>query len=189
MLEEMDMNDVELLGSYWTLAGAVHPHSETEYSPFDFRDRVAAAAKAGFKGIGIKETDLEYILQRRSLKDMKHIIEDHGMTHVELEFLADWFLDGEKKRKSDKTKLMLLKAAEALEARHIKAGDFDNQVTPMPKLIQSFAALCKDAADFGTHFQGRGGRNPRGDEAFARARHADVRPGAVRPARKGIDQL
>jgi sugar phosphate isomerase/epimerase len=150
MLEEIAMNEVELLGSYWTLAGAVHPHSETEYSPFDFRDRVAAAAKAGFKGIGIKETDLEYILQRRSLKDMKHIIEDHGMTHVELEFLTDWFLDGEKKRKSDKTKLMLLKAAEALEARHVKVGDFDNQTTPMPKLIQSFSSLCKDAADFGT---------------------------------------
>ena len=37
---------------------AVHPHSETEYSPFDFEDRVVAAAKAGFAGIGLKEVDL-----------------------------------------------------------------------------------------------------------------------------------
>jgi sugar phosphate isomerase/epimerase len=142
--------NVELLGSYWTLAGAVHPHSETEYSPFDFEDRVVAAAKAGFKGIGLKEVDLEHILERRSLKEMKRILDDNGIRHVELEFLTDWFMDGEKKRRSDKTRQMLLTAAETLEARHIKVGDFDMQTTPMPRLIESFAALCAEAANYGT---------------------------------------
>jgi sugar phosphate isomerase/epimerase len=144
------MKDVDLIGSYWTLGGAVHPHSETEYSPFDFEDRVVAAAKAGFKGIGLKEVDLEHTLERRSLKEMKRILDDNGMRHVELEFLTDWFLDGEKKRRSDKTKHLLLTAAEALQARHIKVGDFDMQTTPMPRLIESFAALCGDAANYGT---------------------------------------
>jgi sugar phosphate isomerase/epimerase len=144
------MKDVDLLASYWTIAGNVHPHSETEYSPFDFEDRVVAASKAGFRGIGLKEADLEHILERRSLKDMKHVFEDNGIKHVELEFLTDWFLDGEKKKKSDKTKQMLLTAAEALGARHIKVGDFDTQITPMPRLIESFAALCADAANYGT---------------------------------------
>ena len=142
--------NVEMLGSYWTLAGAVHPHSEKEYSPFDFEDRVVAAAKAGFKGIGLKEVDLEHILERRSLKEMKRILDDNGIRHVELEFLTDWFLDGEKKRRSDKTRQMLLTAAEALSARHIKVGDFDMQTTPMPRLIESFAALCAEAANYGT---------------------------------------
>jgi hypothetical protein len=41
------MKKAELIGSYWTLAGDVHPHSEHEYSPFDFEDRVVAAARAG----------------------------------------------------------------------------------------------------------------------------------------------
>ncbi len=145
------MKKVDLLGSYWTLAGAVHPHSEQEFSPFDFVDRVEAASKAGFKGMGIKEADLEHILQKRSLKEMKHIFEDNGIVHVELEFLTDWFLDGEKKKKSDATKRLLLSAAEALEARHVKAGDFESQTTPMPKLIESFAALCADAANYGTN--------------------------------------
>jgi sugar phosphate isomerase/epimerase len=144
------MKDIDLVGSYWTLAGPVHPHSEKEYSPFDFEDRVVAAAKAGFKGIGLKEVDLDHILERRSLKEMKRILDDSGIRHVELEFLTDWFLDGEKKRKSDKTKQMLLTAAEALEARHIKVGDFDMQTTPMPRLIESFSALCSDAANYGT---------------------------------------
>ena len=39
--------NVELVASYWTLAGAASPHSEIEYSPFDFKDRVEAAARAG----------------------------------------------------------------------------------------------------------------------------------------------
>jgi sugar phosphate isomerase/epimerase len=145
------MKNVELIASYWTLAGNVHPHSEYEYSPYDFQDRVVAAAKAGFAGFGIKEVDLEHILLRRSLKDMKHILDDNGMKHVELEFLTDWFLDGEKKKKSDQTKLMLMNAAEALGARHIKVGDFDMQTIPMPRLIESFSKLCNEAANHGTN--------------------------------------
>jgi sugar phosphate isomerase/epimerase len=144
------MKKVDLLASYWTIAGAVHPHSEQEFSPFDFVDRVVAASKAGFTGIGLKEVDLEHILERRSLKEMRHIFEDNGIIHVELEFLTDWFLDGEKKKKSDKTKHMLLEAAEALNARHVKVGDFDMTATPMPRLIESFAALCAEAANYGT---------------------------------------
>ena len=38
--------DVELLASYWTIAGGALPHTDREYSPFDFKDRVQAAAKA-----------------------------------------------------------------------------------------------------------------------------------------------
>lgn len=144
------MKNVDLVASYWTIAGPVHPHSETEYSPFDFKDRVLAAAKAGFKGVGLKEVDLEHTLLRRSLKEMKQILDDNGIIHVELEFLTDWFLEGEKKKRSDETKWKLLKAAEALGARHIKVGDFDNQVTPMPRLIEAFSRLCADAAEYGT---------------------------------------
>jgi sugar phosphate isomerase/epimerase len=144
------MADVELLASYWTIAGDVYPHSATEYSPFDFEDRVVAASKAGFKGIGLKEVDVEHILERRSLKEMKRIFDDNGIKHIELEFITDWFLDGEKKKKSDMTKRMLFTAAEALGARHVKVGDFDMNVVPMPKLIESFAALCADAANYGT---------------------------------------
>jgi sugar phosphate isomerase/epimerase len=141
---------VDLVASYWTIAGAAQPHSDVEYSPHDFEARVIAASKAGFKGIGLKEVDLEHILLSRSLKEMKRILDDNGIVHVELEFLTDWFVEGEKKRKSDETKRMLLNAAEALGARHVKVGDFDEQVTPMPRLIESFAALCAEAANHGT---------------------------------------
>jgi sugar phosphate isomerase/epimerase len=144
------MRNVELLASYWTIAGGALPHTDREYSPFDFEDRVEAAAKAGFKGMGIWHADLAHILERRSLKEMKQILDDNNMKYLELEFLTDWFLDGEQKKQSDIRKKMLRTAAEALGAKHVKVGDFFRQKTPMPRLIESFAAICADAADHGT---------------------------------------
>ena len=60
--------NVDLMNLFWTTAG-IFP-GEGEISPFDFKDRVEAAAKAGFTGIGIWHTDLEHI----------HCILDMGYT-------------------------------------------------------------------------------------------------------------
>jgi sugar phosphate isomerase/epimerase len=139
--------NLELMNLYWTTAG-VFP-GEGEISRFDFKDRVEAAAPAGFKGIGIWHTDLEHILQQRTLKEVKMILDDNGMKHVELEFLTDWFLDGIRKAESDRRKRRLLEASEALHAKHIKIGDFYNTACPMPRIIEAFAALCKEAEDYG----------------------------------------
>jgi sugar phosphate isomerase/epimerase len=141
--------NVELLASYWTLAGGALPHTDKEYSTFDFKDRVEAAARAGFKGIGIWHADLDHTLKKRSLKEMKQILDDNGMKYLELEFLRDWFVDGEKKKQSDVEKKKLLEASAALNAKHMKVGDFDHTSCPMPSLIDSFAKLCADAAKFG----------------------------------------
>jgi sugar phosphate isomerase/epimerase len=143
-------NDVELIASYWTLAGGAEPHTDHEYSLFDFKDRVEACAKVGFKGMGIWHADLVHTLKRRPLSEIKRILDDNGMKHIELEFLSDWFLTGEKKKQSDIVKSELLEAASVLGARHIKVGDFLHTDTPMPQVIESFAALCKDAAAHGT---------------------------------------
>jgi sugar phosphate isomerase/epimerase len=140
---------VELLASYWTIAGGAMPHTDREYSPFDFKDRVEAAARAGFKGLGIWHADLEHTLKKRSLKEMKQILDDNGMKYLELEFLRDWFLDGEKKKQSDIEKKKLFEASAALNAKHVKVGDFENTKTPMPRLIEAFAQLCADAAKSG----------------------------------------
>jgi sugar phosphate isomerase/epimerase len=141
--------NVELIASYWTLAGGGEPHADKEYSTFDFKDRVEAAAKVGFKGVGIWHSDLDHILERRSLKDIKRILDDNGMKYVELEFLRDWFVDGELKKQSDMERKKLLEASQALNAKHVKVGDFERKITPMPKLIESFAALCAEAEKYG----------------------------------------
>jgi hypothetical protein len=57
---------VDLLASYWTISCGL-PHTDKEYSPFDFRDRVESAARAGFTGFGIWHADLEHVLRTRTL--------------------------------------------------------------------------------------------------------------------------
>lgn len=140
-------NDVELMTLFWTTSG-IYP-GEREISRFDFRDRVEAAAKAGFKGIGIWHTDLEHILVHRSMKEMKTILDDNGIRYLELEFLTDWFLDGARKAESDSRKRRLLEASAALQAKHVKVGDFYSSVCPMPRIVEAFAALCKEAEEYG----------------------------------------
>lgn len=141
---------LDLLASYWTIAGGAYPHTDKEYSPFDFKDRVESAARAGFRGIGLWHADLNHALERRSLGEMRTILDDNGMKFVELEFLTDWFLNGERREKSDMQRRALLEAAEAFGAHHIKVGDFYREKCPMPRLIESFAELCADAKKHGT---------------------------------------
>jgi sugar phosphate isomerase/epimerase len=140
-------SSVELMNLYWSTSGVYF--GESEISRFDFKARVESAARAGFKGIGIWHADLEHTLQERTLKDMKMILDDNGIEYLELEFLTDWFLDGPRKAESDSRKRLLLEASAALNAKHIKVGDFHNTSCPMPDIIEAFAALCKEAAEYG----------------------------------------
>jgi sugar phosphate isomerase/epimerase len=139
----------ELTVAYWTIAGAF-PGIEPEYSRFGFRQRVEAAARAGFCGLGIWHADLNHILEGQTLAEMKEILDNNGIKYLEVEFLVDWFMDGELKAQSDLRRKMLMTAAEALAATQIKVGDFFQRKCGMPQLIDSFATLCKEAAEHGT---------------------------------------
>ncbi len=141
------MSNVDLIASYWTLAGGALPHSDKEYSTFELKERAAAAARAGFKGIGLWHADLEHVLKTYTLPQMKRILDDNGLVHVELEFLTDWFLPpGERRTASDERREFLFRACEGLGARHLKVGDFYKSDCPMSRLIDEFGALCREAA-------------------------------------------
>jgi sugar phosphate isomerase/epimerase len=143
---------VELLASYWTLAGPVELHTGREWSLFDVVDRVTAAANAGFRGLGLWHADLLHILQTRGLRELRTILDDGGMVHVELEFLWDWFLDPgtDERRRSDQLRRALLDAAGVLGARHVKVGNFNGRQVPIGLLTERFAELCAEAAEHGT---------------------------------------
>ncbi|HEX4677518.1 MAG TPA: sugar phosphate isomerase/epimerase family protein, partial [Steroidobacteraceae bacterium] len=144
------MSDVELIASYWTFAGGALPHSAAEYSTFEFKERCEAIARAGFKGIGLWHADIEHVLQSYTLPQMKRILDDNGLKHVEVEFLADWFLPpGERRTASDERREFLFKACEGLGARHLKVGDFFKSDCPMSRLIDEFGSLCREAAPRG----------------------------------------
>ena len=143
---------VDLLASYWTLAGPVELHTGREWSLFDVVDRVTAAASAGFRGIGLWHADLLHILEKRSLHELRAILDDAGMLHIELEFLSDWFLDPgtDERRRSDRRRQVLLDAAGVLGARHVKVGNFAGRQVPVALVTERFAELCVEAAEHGT---------------------------------------
>ena len=80
---------------------------------------------------------------------MKRILDANGIRHVELEFLTDWFLTDARRTESDRRKRQLLQASEALQAKHIRIGDFQHTACPMEQIIDAFAALCREAAAYG----------------------------------------
>lgn len=141
------MTTPELMNLYWSAAGIMA--GKAEISPYDFEDRVKSVAKAGFVGIGLWHTDLEHCLVHRSLKEMRSILDDNGIKYLELEFLTDWFVDGARRAESDVRRKRLFEASAVLGAKHVKVGDFYNTPCPMPRLIGSFAALCKEAENYG----------------------------------------
>ncbi|HEY7487537.1 MAG TPA: sugar phosphate isomerase/epimerase [Streptosporangiaceae bacterium] len=144
----MGAPDVELIGLYWTLSGPVQVHVGREWSLFDLPERCAEAARVGFNGIGIWHADLEHLLEKRSLRELRQIMDDHGIGPIELEFLQDWFLDedDDRRKDADRVRRMVLEAAEVLPAHHIKVGNIPANPCPMPKLIEKFAELCADTA-------------------------------------------
>jgi sugar phosphate isomerase/epimerase len=142
---------IDLLAAYFTLAGDVYPMGPSEVSPWPFEQRVAAAAEAGFTGFGLYYPDLVATAARLGLPAMRSVFDDHGIEHVELEAIVDWFADGERKAASDQCRQALLEAAGALGARHVKVcGDLQGGHWPFDQLRRSFQSLARDATRAGT---------------------------------------
>jgi sugar phosphate isomerase/epimerase len=141
------MRKPELMSLYWMTAG-MFPGGR-EISKRDFEARLKSASKAGFTGIGCWHTDLEHVLVHHTPAEIKMMLDDNGIRHVELEWIGDWFLEGRRKAESDVRKQWLFELNAILGAKHIKVGDFYNSKVEMPKLIDSFGALCRDAAPYG----------------------------------------
>jgi sugar phosphate isomerase/epimerase len=139
----------ELLGLYWTVSGPVEVHGGREWSLFDFRDRCQHAARVGMSGIGIWHADLEHQLESRDLAEIKSILDDSGLKHLELEFINDWFLDpgDERRAESDSTRKLLWEAAAALDAHHVKVGNIFGNQAELGVVAERYAELCADAAE------------------------------------------
>jgi sugar phosphate isomerase/epimerase len=116
------MKKRRLTASYWTLAGI--STSGDGVSRFPFRDRVEAAGKAGYIGMGLWHSDLASTLSRHTPAEMKSILSANGITHIEVEFLVDWFAEGGDRHRSDARRRFLFGMAEKLGAKVIKVGDF-----------------------------------------------------------------
>jgi sugar phosphate isomerase/epimerase len=139
---------IEILGSYWTLGVGADPLAD-QRCPHDFRWRVEIAASSGFKGMGFWHADILEIRRSYSFQQMKRLLNDNGIVHIEVEWLLDWFCTGARRDASDQIRTLLLDAAEALGASHIKIGDLGNDCTEIPRMTEEFALLCRQAAERG----------------------------------------
>jgi len=139
-----------LLASYWTIAGNVCPFALSEASPLDFHTRVETTANAGYHGIGLNNDDLVAVLARYGVEEAKAILANNGMQYLELEFITDWFAEGDRRRESDLVRRSLLDGAAQLGANHIKVGgDFSGATWPMDRMAEEFSRLCEDGAAVG----------------------------------------
>ena len=139
----------DLIASYFTLTGSpvmVPPR-------FSFRDRVAAAAEAGFSAIGLLTDD--YLACREAGLDdrtMRSILDDHGIGIGEVEFLFLWTDDREEMAAGAAAQEDLAWAmAEAFEPRHVNVGELrpPGEALPMDRLAERFSALAGRAASHG----------------------------------------
>jgi sugar phosphate isomerase/epimerase len=138
----------EIVGLYWTTSGPVEVHFGREWSLFDLSERCEHAARVGFRGIGIWHADLEHMLEKRTLKEIREVLDEYGMTDLELEFLGDWFLDpgDERRQASDERRALLFGAAAELPAHHIKVGNIMGTECELERIVEGFGELCADAA-------------------------------------------
>ena len=149
----MPTTSPDLIATYWTIAGNVEPLGppEREASPFDFRVRVAAAARAGFCGLGLMESDLRQVRRRYDFPTMAAILADHGMRHLEFEFVVGWLEDGAVGAAAQTTFDYLLEAAAALGARQIKIGpDMNARSWPLEHMVERYSGMCAQARAKGT---------------------------------------
>ena len=149
----LNLEQPEFIATYWIHAGKVVPLGppELEASPHDFRARAEAAANAGYRGIGLMHSDLMQVRTQYSFSELKAILADCGLVHVEFEFLVGWLDDGQAAAESERVFSDLLAAAAALEERHIKVGpDMNARAWPLDHMIERFTGLCQRASDAGT---------------------------------------
>lgn len=149
----MPTKNIELLAAYWTLAGDTYPGAPSEISPFSLQDRAQAASKAGWRGMGFVHADLLHNVDKLGISTVRNILQDNGIKHVEVEFLTDWHLDGERRAASDKMRDELLEIVGELGARSLKVagGLFEDGPPDVPRMRETFALLCDRAQPFGVN--------------------------------------
>ncbi|CDH26861.1 Xylose isomerase domain protein TIM barrel [Xenorhabdus bovienii str. kraussei Becker Underwood] len=146
----MIINHPELLASYWTIAGDIYPLGPNEISPFSFADRIEAAANAGFKGVGLLHNDVMSTVDKIGYAEMVRVLEHNDIKHIHLEYLVDWYSNGDKRRNSDKVRHELLVASQELGVSIIKIGPgIGEETADIDTMSEEFYKLSRQATEHG----------------------------------------
>ena len=143
--------DARLLATCWTSAGDAASDRSDLRSPIDLRERIEAAAAAGFRGIGVLSADLPAAEQKYGLRGIRTMLDDNCIVDLELEGIPGWWDDGPRRAESDQIRHGVLRTAEILGARHIKVTpDGDDAPWDRGHWAAKFAELAAQATEAGT---------------------------------------
>lgn len=112
----------DLLASCWTWAGDVGPGDADLRSPVPLERRIEALVASGWSGAGIDHADLLEFRDRYGLDRVRTMMDDAGITRLELEFLRGWWSSGELRRAADRKLDEFLDAAATLGVQALKVG-------------------------------------------------------------------
>jgi sugar phosphate isomerase/epimerase len=138
----------DLIASHYSISGA----DVMKPARHSFAQRVAAVAAAGFAGIGWTPEDYDACRGAGvSDADMHAILNDHGITVAELEFVSDWAHGGERAAAARQTEDRMYRMADLFGPRHMNVGEL-RAATEMVRpeaAAERFAALSDRAAAHG----------------------------------------
>ena len=140
----------DLVSSHYTLSG----RSPVEPARYDFETRAAAAAKAGFGGVGLHFAEYQSALAAGMTDaSMRAVLEQYGITIPELEFLWGWAAaPGDALRtEGEGYEQLCFAMADAFGARVVNVGDIGmpEDLAPIDDVTERFAGLCDRAAEHG----------------------------------------
>ena len=140
-----------LVCSHFTLTGS----TSLERPRFGFAERVAAAAAAGFSGIGLLGFDHQLALHAGLTDlDLTGILFDHDVELAEVEFLMDWSAGPEEPERVAAARILedqVWAVADVFGPRVVSVGEVGppEQLPPFDLLAERFGALCDRAAAHG----------------------------------------
>jgi sugar phosphate isomerase/epimerase len=147
----MSLGPDDLVSSHFTLTGS-QPMTPPRFA---FAERAAAAAEAGFAGIGMLGDD--YFAEReQGLTDSTAaaILADHGLELAEVEFLFDWSAGDDELARIENARHLeerVWAVADAFGPRVVSVGELlpAEMLPPFAALADRFGALCDRAAEHG----------------------------------------
>lgn len=140
---------IELVATCWTSAGDVAPLRGPEISPFAIEDRVREIARGGWAGLSLGQDDLRVVRDGMGLAALRDLIAEHGLRHIEVELLTDWWDGTATSTEAVQMRELLLEAAQVLGASQLKLAALGEPLADTSPLHAPLGDLCDRAEERG----------------------------------------
>jgi sugar phosphate isomerase/epimerase len=134
-----------LLATCWTSAGSVAPNAPDLRSPVNLLSRIKLVSSTGYRGFGVHMVDLREAIRSYGVSGVRSMLDQHGITDVEIEGIADWWTS--EPGDNDDVRFVL-DVSGAIGASHVKLNpDHLNRSWDLGLWAERFAQLAAMADD------------------------------------------